>query len=161
MLMSASIGLMTGIYRLTRPNATDRQQLIVSKMLVFIIIVIAFIFTITGGEALAILNIMSYGLITQLVPALLFGFFDTKLMNKFGAMAGIVVGVSIVLYNAITDIKLIDIFYNIPSYLNDLNTGMIALIANFIIGITISLVTNTKITPSERVIIQNKKEAIR
>ncbi|MGE7601355.1 sodium:solute symporter family protein [Peribacillus sp. NPDC097675] len=160
MLMSASIGLMTGIYRLTRPNATDRQQLVVSKILVFIIILIAFIFTITGGEALAILNIMSYSLITQLVPALLFGFFDTKLMNKFGAMAGIVVGVSIVLYNAITDVKLMDIFPNIPSYLNDLNTGMIALIANFIIGITISLVTNTNITPNERIVTQNKKGAV-
>lgn len=148
MLMSASVGLMTGIYRLMRPNATDRQQLTVSKLLVFVIIIIAFMFTISGGEALAILNIMSYSLITQLVPALLFSFINTRFMNKYGAMAGIVAGVSIVLYNAVTGIKLADFFPSIPTYINDLNTGMIALAVNFLIAFIVSLTTNRLIAKS-------------
>jgi len=142
MLMSASIGLMTGFYKLVKPKATDRQQLLVSKVFVFAIIAVAFIFTITGGNALAILNIMSYSLITQLVPALLFSFYKNRILNKFGAMAGIFAGVSVVLYAAITSHKLIDFFPNIPHVLNDISTGMIAVIINFCVAIIVSLATN-------------------
>lgn len=150
MLMSASIGLMTGIYRLVKPQATDRQQLMVSKVLVFVIIIIAFVFTISGGEALALLNIMSYSLITQLVPALLLSFISTKYMNKYGAITGIIIGVSFVLYNAVTGAKLATFFPNIPSYLNDINIGMVALFANFVIAVLVSLFTHKKIVTQEK-----------
>lgn len=150
MLMAASVGLMTGIYRLVKPEATDRQQLTVSKILVLFIIVIAYVFTVFGGEALALLNIMSYGLITQLVPALLFSFTASKLMNKYGAIAGIVTGTAIVLLNATTGIKFADIIPNIPSYINDLNMGMLALILNFAVAIAVSLMTNSKVAQEEK-----------
>ncbi|PAE25630.1 sodium:solute symporter family protein [Bacillus sp. 7894-2] len=142
MVMSGAVGLMTGFYKLIKPNSSDRQQLTVSKLFVLLIILIAYVFTITGGNALAILNIMSYGLITQLVPALIFGFFNTKFMNKYGAMAGILTGVSIVLYNAITSFKLINIFPNIPSAINDINIGFVAIGINLFIGVSVSLLTN-------------------
>jgi len=60
MVMFGAIGLMTGFYKLIKPNASDRQQLKVSKLFVLLIIFVAYVFTITGGNALAILNIMSY-----------------------------------------------------------------------------------------------------
>ncbi|WP_370223458.1 sodium:solute symporter [Cytobacillus sp.] len=142
MVMSGAVGLMTGFYKLIKPNSSDRQQLTVSKLFVLLIILIAYVFTVTGGNALAILNIMSYGLITQLVPALIFGFFNTKFMNKYGAMAGILTGVSIVLYNAITSFKLINIFPNIPSAINDINIGFVAIGINIFIGVSVSLLTN-------------------
>ncbi|QCJ44994.1 sodium:solute symporter family protein [Bacillus sp. S3] len=142
MVMSGAVGLMTGFYKLIKPNSSDRQQLTVSKIFVLFIILTAYIFSIIGGDALAILNIMSYGLITQLVPALIFGFFDTKFMNAYGAMAGIVTGVSIVLVNAVTSFKLIDIFPTIPSALNDINIGFVAIAVNIFIGVLVSLITN-------------------
>jgi len=142
MVMSGAVGLMTGFYKLLKPNASDRQQLTVSKLFVLFIILIAYVFSIFGGDALAILNIMSYGLITQLVPALIFGFFQTKLMNTYGAIAGIITGVIIVLINAITSFTLTDIFPNIPSAVNDINIGFVAIAINLIIGVIISLVTN-------------------
>lgn len=143
MVMSGAVGLMTGFYKLIKPHASDRQQLTVSKILVVFIILTAYIFTITGGNALAILNIMSYGLITQLVPALIFGFFNTRFMNKYGAIAGILTGVSIVLFNAVTSFKLVNIFPNIPSALNDINIGFVAIGINILIGVGVSLATNT------------------
>ncbi|MGX9134203.1 sodium:solute symporter family protein [Rummeliibacillus sp. JY-2-4R] len=141
MLMSASIGLMTGFYRLVSPKSTDRQQLLASKVFVFLIIIAAFIFTVTGGDALAILNIMSYSLITQLVPALIFSFYKNRMLNKFGAMAGIFAGVIVVLYGAITSHKLIDFIPNIPHVINDISTGMIAVLINFVVAIVVSLAT--------------------
>jgi solute:Na+ symporter, SSS family len=145
MVMSGAVGLMTGFYKLLKPNSSDRQQLTVSKLFVLFIILIAYVFSITGGNALAILNIMSYGLITQLVPALIFGFFNTRLMNKYGAIAGILTGVSLVLFNAITSFKLVNIFPNIPSAINDINIGFIAIGVNIFIGLSVSLLTNTLI----------------
>lgn len=145
MVMSGAVGLMTGFYKLLKPNSSDRQQLTVSKLFVLFIILIAYVFSIKGGNALAILNIMSYGLITQLVPALIFGFFNTKLMNKYGAIAGILTGVSLVLFNAITSFKLVNIFPNIPSAINDINIGFIAIGVNIFIGLSVSLLTNTLI----------------
>lgn len=143
MIMSGAIGLMTGFYKLLKPNSTDRQQLTVSKVFVILIIFTAYLFTLKGGNALAILNIMSYGLITQLVPAIIFSFFHSRFMNKYGATAGIVTGVSIVLFNAVTSFKLVNLFPNIPSVINDINMGFVAIIINIIIGVTVSLATNS------------------
>lgn len=145
MVMSGAIGLMTGFYKLVKPQSTDRQQLAVSKLFVLFIILVAYIFTVTGGDALAILNIMSYGLITQLVPAMLFGFFTTKYMNKYGAIAGIITGVSIVLLNAVTSFKLSTIFPDIPSVIDDINIGFVAIAVNVFIGIFVSLLTNSAV----------------
>ena len=143
MIMSGAIGLMTGFYKLIRPKATDKQQLAVSKIFVILIILAAYLFTLKGGNALAILNIMSYGLITQLVPAIFFSFYPSRLMNKYGAIAGILTGVSIVLFNAVTSFKLVNIFPNISSVINDINMGFVAIVINIIIAITVSLATNT------------------
>ncbi|RHW33434.1 sodium:solute symporter family protein [Lysinibacillus yapensis] len=151
MIMSGAIGLMTGFYKLIRPQSTDRQQLTISKVFVVLIIIVAYLFTIKGGNALAILNIMSYGLITQLVPAIIFSFFNSKLMNKYGAIAGILTGVSIVLFNAVTAFKLKVIFPEIPSIINDINIGFVAIIVNIFIGIIVSLATNS--------LVQRQKEA--
>lgn len=145
MVMSGAVGLMTGFYKLIKPHSSDRQQLTVSKLFVMLIILIAYVFTVTGGNALAVLNIMSYGLITQLFPALMFGFFKTKYMNKYGAIAGILSGVTIVLFNAVTSFKLATIFPNIPSAINDINIGFVAIIVNLFIGITVSLFTNAAV----------------
>lgn len=143
MITSGAIGLMTGFYKLIKPNSTDRQQLTVSKVFVVLIILTAYIFVLKGGNALAILNIMSYGLITQLVPAMAFNFFNSKYMNKFGAMAGILTGVSIVLFNAVTSFKLVNIFPNIPSVINDINIGFVAILINIAVGVIVSLLTNS------------------
>jgi len=74
---------------------------------------------------------------------MIFGFFNTKLMNKYGAITGILTGVSIVLFNAVTSFKLVNISPNIPSLINDSNIGLIALAINIVIGVSVSLITNT------------------
>ena len=91
MLMSASVGLTKSFYNVLVPKASEKQQLIVSKLFIILIAFIALIFTITGGEALAILNIMSYSLLTQLAPALFFSFAKNNLINKYGAITGMLV----------------------------------------------------------------------
>ena len=142
MLMSASVGLTKGFYNVIVPKASEKQQLIVSKLFIILIAFIALMFTITGGEALAILNIMSYSLITQLAPALFFSFAKNNLINKYGAIAGIITGVSIVLYATIANVKLVTFIPSIPHAINDISTGAIALIINLVVTFAVTLVTN-------------------
>jgi solute:Na+ symporter, SSS family len=139
MLMSASVGLTKSFYNAIVPNATEKQQLIASKLIVIGLSSVALIFTITGGEALAILNIMSYSLITQLAPSLFFSFPKNNLINKYGAITGIVSGVLIVLCATIFNLKIATFFPNIPHVINDISTGAIALLINIVIALVVSI----------------------
>jgi len=132
-----------------KPNSTDRQQLLVSKILIIFIVMISLYFAINGSDALALLNILSYALITQLAPALLFSFAKKPLLNKYGAIAGIIAAVTFVFYMQITGSKIATFFPNVPSVINDISTGMIALIMNFIIAIVVSIATNGLIKETE------------
>lgn len=141
MLNSASIGLTTGIYKIMKPKSTDRQQLLISKILIVVIILVSLYFAINGSDALALLNILSYALITQLAPALLFSFSKKPLLNKYGIIAGILTAVTFVFYMQITGAKIATFFPGVPTVINDISTGMYALILNFIVAIIVSLLT--------------------
>jgi SSS family solute:Na+ symporter len=138
MLMAASVGLTNSFYKVLVPKATGKQQLVVSRIIIIAISVVALIITIKGGEALAMLNIMSYSLITQLAPALFLSFWKNQILNKYGAITGIVVGVVIVLYSTISGANLAKFFPNVPHVLNDISIGAIAVIINFIVAIVVS-----------------------
>jgi solute:Na+ symporter, SSS family len=138
MLMAASVGLTSSFYKVLAPKASGKQQLVVSRILIIAITVIALIVTINGGEALAMLNIMSYGLITQLAPALFLSFRNNNILNKVGAITGIVTGVVIVLYCTVKAVNLATFFPNAPHAFSDISIGAVALIINFIVAIVIS-----------------------
>ncbi|MBD8006438.1 sodium:solute symporter family protein [Bacillus norwichensis] len=139
MLMAASVGLTNSFYKVIVPKASEQQLLIVSRIIIISLSIIALIVTITGGEALAILNIMSYSLITQLAPALFFTLSKKNYINKAGAIAGIITGVVVVAYITITGVKLATFWPGVPHVINDISTGVIALVMNLIVTILISL----------------------
>jgi SSS family solute:Na+ symporter len=139
--MSGSIGLTKSFYKVIVPKATEKQQLIASKLFIILLSLIGLIFTISGGGALALLNIMSYSLITQLAPAMFFSFSKNNLINKYGAMTGIVTGVLIVLYATIFNIKIATFFPTVSHTINDISTGAIALLINIVITIIVSIAT--------------------
>lgn len=141
MLMAASVGLTNSFFKVLVPAATETHQLIVSRIIIIGISIIALIVTVTGGEALAILNIMSYSLITQLAPSLFFSLPKTNIINKYGAMAGILAGVVIVLYATIADVKVATFLPNTPHVINDISTGVIALLINILVTFLVSALT--------------------
>lgn len=141
MLMAASVGLTNSFYKVLVPAATETHQLIVSRIIIIGISIIALIVTVTGGEALAILNIMSYSLITQLAPSLFCSLPKTNIINKYGAMAGILAGVLIVLYATIADVKVATFLPDIPHVINDISTGVIALLFNILVTFIVSALT--------------------
>ncbi|WCM14192.1 sodium:solute symporter family protein [Priestia filamentosa] len=141
MLMAASVGLTNSFYKALVPEATEKQQLIVSRLIIIGLSLVALIVTIIGGDALAILNIMSYSLITQLAPALFFSLPKNNIINKYGAIAGIISGVLIVLYATISGVKIATFLPNVPHVINDISTGIIALLINLIVTFIVSIFT--------------------
>ncbi|MCQ6267864.1 sodium:solute symporter [Fictibacillus sp. WQ 8-8] len=144
MLMAASIGLTKSFYKVIVPAATEKQQLIASKVFIVGLSFVALVLTITGGEALAILNIVAYSIITQLAPALIFSLSKNNVANKYGAIAGIVAGVLVVLYVTITGVKISTFIPNVPHAINDISTGVVGLLINVIVTLVVSLVTKNR-----------------
>ncbi|MDN4523000.1 sodium:solute symporter family protein [Fictibacillus fluitans] len=141
MLMAASVGLTKSFYKVLVPHATEKQQLNVSKLFILLISSAALVLTVTGGEALAMLNIMSYSLVTQLAPSLFFSLFNKNTVNKYGAGAGIIVSVLLVLYVTIKEIKISTFLPDVPHVINDISLGFIALIINVIVMLVVSFIT--------------------
>lgn len=142
MIISGSVGLTKSVYMAIVPHASEKQQLVVSRVFILIMTASAFLFSIIGGNALAILNIMSYTLIVQLAPALVFGFFPNSRVNKYGAAAGILTGVLIVLWATLFDIQIADFIPSVPHAVNDINVGALALVVNIAVTLGVSFVTN-------------------
>ena len=93
-----------------------------------------------GGTAL-LLAVLGVSYVAQLVPALLFSLMSNHFATKWGAGAGILVGVAIVTYLTVTGLTLRAIFPTLGS-LGDINVGVIALLANVVV-VAVSPATRT------------------
>ena len=80
--------------------------------------------------------------VAQLLPSLLFSLTANNLATKWGAAAGILVGVAIVTHLTLTGLTLRAIFPSLGS-LGDFNIGIVALLANVVVLVAVSLTTRT------------------
>jgi len=88
-----------------------------------------------GGETIVGLLIVGYGLVSQLFPVLVFSFCRNNPVSKLGAISGMLIGVMIMFISILTKVNFNDY---LPTVLNGLNVGIIALIANLIVTLIIS-----------------------
>ncbi len=139
MLMASAAGLTQNMYKVIVPTASDKHLLTVSKLFIVLISLIALYFTITGGEAMAVLNIMSYSLIVQLAPALFLSLQKNNMITKQGAFTGIVTGVIVVLIMTLKGIGIGDLLPHAPQWVQDINGSFVALIANILVMFLVSL----------------------
>jgi len=140
MLMSAAAGLTQNLYKVIVPKASDKHLLSISKVFIILIALTALYFTITGGEAMAILNIMSYSFIVQLAPALFLSLQKNNFITKQGAFAGILTGVTVVLFMTLKGLGIGDLLPQAPQWFQDINGSFVALLANILVmyGVTIA-----------------------
>ncbi len=133
-------------YRIFKTNATERERLRVARGMIFVSIIIAGYFGVNPpgfvGEVVAI----AFGLAaSSLFPGIFLGIFD-KRMNKQGAVAGMVTGLTftvimILLMRSVqilgTATPLLDNFFGI----NAQGVGTIGMLINFAIALIVSRVT--------------------
>src|SRR3712207_3230730 len=141
LLMVSATVLVNNIYKVFAPSTTDQQVASYAKFAVPVVALAALYFTLSGGQTIVILLLLGYSLVTQLFPSLVFSLMPNNFVTKYGAAAGIVVGVSVVAYVTITETTIGTLFPFLPQVVQDINVGVIALFANVVVMTVVSLAT--------------------
>lgn len=125
-------------YAVLRPRATDAQVARVARLVVPFMVAIAVFLVFRGGTTVVNLLLVGYSFITQMLPALLCGFLRRNPLEKWGAGAGIVVGVlaaGVSAFGGIGRKQLLSVF---PEWLAEINIGVYALALNLLVAFPIS-----------------------
>lgn len=144
LLMSVSTLLSKNVYKELLPGVSDKNVMRLAKCLVPVVALVSVYFTLNGGETMSALILMGYSFITQLFPSLLFSLKQKNIVTKYGAITGIISGLSIVTYITISQSTIATLLPFLPQAAKDLNVGIIALLVNFIVMITVSLMVKKK-----------------
>lgn len=114
------------------PEMTDQQVAKLARITVLVITAIALIFAVYNSATIVSLLLLGYAGVTQFFPGVVLGLFS-KRVNGRGIFAGIVVGIAVVTFLALTK----------HDPWMGLNAGFIALCLNFlVVGVVSSLRPN-------------------
>ncbi|GHI01072.1 sodium:solute symporter family protein [Neobacillus kokaensis] len=141
MLMSAATMITTNIIEPLKPNVSDKNKALSAKIFVVLLSVLCSFFSMSESNTLATLYLTSFSLITQMAPSLYLSLRKNNGITKYGSGAGMFVGVAIVIYVTFTKTTMAMLFPSLPSVIQDLNIGIIALATNIIIMFTVSFFT--------------------
>ncbi len=140
-LISAATLLANDVLRPLRPDMPERAVGLTARFLVPVVALLAVYFTLEGGQTLVALLLMGYAFVTQLFPALLCSLLPRNPMTKYGAAAGIVVGVAVVAVVTETKVGFAELLPFLPARVGDINVGFAALILNAIAAAAVSWAT--------------------
>ncbi|WP_405686838.1 sodium:solute symporter [Streptomyces sp. NBC_01387] len=141
LLMTSATSLAKNVYRVARPASSDAQVRRLAKVLVPVLALVALFFAFNGGSTIVSLLLMGYGLVTQLFPALILSLGHRRRATVPGAVAGMAVGVAVVVAFTLAGTGLGDVAPWLPRPVQDLNTGLVALVANCAVLTVVSLLT--------------------
>lgn len=139
MLITIGSMITSNIYVQLKPNTSARKQMNIARSFAIIAAIISLYLSLNSSGALVLLQLISYNFIIQLFPALIFSLLKKNFVTKQGAIAGIIVGISIALFSAGTGTTMATLFPNLPSFILDINNGLYMLIINAIVTIVVSL----------------------
>ncbi|TCT24609.1 cation/acetate symporter [Melghiribacillus thermohalophilus] len=139
-------------YRIFRPEASEKQRLVVGRWMIFLAVIVAGYFGIKPPGFVGEVVAFAFGLAAaSLFPAIFLGIFD-KRMNREGAIWGILSGltftlVMIMLMRSVqifgTEAQILDSFLGI----NAQGIGVVGAIINFIVSFVVS--RRTQAPPEE------------
>ncbi|UOF91313.1 sodium:solute symporter [Fodinisporobacter ferrooxydans] len=153
LLMAASTLIAKNIYQALVPTATDAQVSKLAKSLVPVVALVALYFTFQGGQAIVMLLLMGYSLVTQLFPAMVCSLSKQNFVTKQGAICGILAGVLTVAYTTIANTSIGKLFPTFPQQIKDLNIGIVAMIVNVVVLVVVSLITkNQRMSSSDQLL---------
>ncbi|MEV8567000.1 sodium:solute symporter [Streptomyces sp. NPDC051322] len=141
LLMTSATCLAKNVYRVARPASSDAQVQRLAKSLVPVLALIALFFAFNGGSTIVSLLLMGYALVTQLFPALILSLGRRRWATVPGAAAGMAAGVAVVAAFSLSGDGLGDVAPWLPQPMQDLNTGMVALVANCVVLAVVSAAT--------------------
>jgi SSS family solute:Na+ symporter len=147
LLIASATTVAKNIVRGVNPSLTDESTATLSKLMVPVIALAGVAFVFAGGQTLVTLLLLGYALVTQLFPPLVLALVRPGWVTKQGAMAGIVAGVGMVAAMSFTGAtpetsSTVDSFIGgLPSFLGQLNLGIVALVVNLVVMVVVSALT--------------------
>ena len=142
LLMVSATVLSKNVYGPMRPGTSEETVVTLAKLLVPVVALVVVVFTLSNTLDLVLLSLLGSAYVVQLLPALLLSLMSNNFATKWGAAAGILVGVAIVTYLTVTGLTLRAIFPSLGS-LGDIHVGVVALLANVVVLVAVSLATRT------------------
>jgi SSS family solute:Na+ symporter len=140
MLVSVATLFTRNIYSLIQPRADDAHLSLVAKIAALVLTIVSVEIALNGVQSIVALLIMGYGLVSQVLPALLMSFWRNNPINKYGAGAGMIAGLGTVSLLVLTDNSLAT-FISSPAWVADLNPGLVGLLINITLMFSFSALT--------------------
>ncbi len=151
-LLAGSTLIANDIVRGLRPDMSEETVAWTARGLVPVMALVAVYFTLQGGQTIVALLLMGYNFVTQFFPAVVCSLMRNNPMTKAGAFAGIVVGVATVVAVTLSHSTIATLAPFLPTAIQDINVGFLALILNIVVATIVSLVTRTAtVASAERV----------
>src|SRR3954454_10573976 len=147
LLIASATTVAKNVVRAINPQMTDAATASLSKLMVPVIALAGVAFVFAGGQTLVTLLLLGYSLVTQLFPALVLSLVRPGWVTKQGAMAGIVAGVGMVAAMSFagatpeTSSTLDSFIGGLPAFLAELNLGIVALVVNLVVMVSVSALT--------------------
>ena len=141
LLTTSATMLAKNVYKEIFPRSSGAQVALVAKVMVPVVTLIALYLTFKGGEAIVNLLLLGYAFVTQLFPSMVMSLHRHNPVNKWGAGAGMVVGAVIVAWLTLGSYTVGSVLPFLPASLQHLNVGIVALVANIVVCVVVSLAT--------------------
>jgi SSS family solute:Na+ symporter len=147
LMIATATTVAKNVVRGVNPGMSDQATSTLSKLLVPIVALGGVGFVFGGGQTIVTLLLLGYALVTQLLPALFMALVAPGRVTKYGAGAGIVAGVAMVAAMSFagstpgTSTTVDSFIGGLPSFLGELNLGIVALLVNVIVTVLVSAVT--------------------
>jgi SSS family solute:Na+ symporter len=149
LLIASATTVAKNVVRGVNPGMSDGATASLSKLMVPVVALASVAFVFAGGQTLVTLLLLGYALVTQLFPPLVMALVRPGWVTKHGAMAGIVAGVGMVAAMSFAGAtpetsSTVDAFIGgLPSFLAELNLGIVALVVNLIVMVVVSALTRS------------------
>lgn len=143
LLMISATLLVKNIYAAVHPHVPEERVARYAKLVVPFVGAAALYFTLAGGKSIVLLLLLGYSLVTQLFPALIMSLWPRHFGTKYGAAAGIIVGVATVTYLTATDNTLGTLFPWLPEAVHTVHVGIVGLVVNAVVFVLVSVATRS------------------
>ena len=115
------------------PSMSDDAVVKLAKVASIVLMAVALLFAVSGARTIVALLLLGYAGVTQFFPGVVLGLYWNR-ASRPGVFSGLVVGIATVTFLTLSGR---DPFMG-------LNAGFIALVLNFILAVTVSLITGTE-----------------
>lgn len=146
LLMTGATLLAKNVYGTIVPGTSEQTIAKLARWLVPVVALLGVGITLRGGSGLVPLLLLGYNLVTQLFPALLLCLPSRRFTTRAGAFAGILTGEAVVSWLQVSGTKLAVVFPAWPGLITDLNIGIVALLANVLVLLAVSALTQPAIS---------------